>query len=177
MAIPQSSLMQPGPSFLAFSRFVGEQWSDEDSRPVRESLDMLSQGIEATVQARRTHQDPAVIIPIARDLMRHARDHQLMLTGMGSAWHALYEFGAYQRALRDWREELGAWLDALEQGSKRERRLFQQFELRAWKTLGEATLLIDMYERGSTLHSVRPEPAPPAAPQPLWSLVRRWWRH
>jgi hypothetical protein len=177
MVNPQTSLMPPGQSFLAFSRFVSEQWNDEDSRQVRESLALLSQGIEEAVHARRTQQDVGVIVPVVRSLVQGAREHQLMLTGMGSAWHALYEFGAYQRALRDWRDVLDAWLLALEKGGGRERRFFQQFELRAWKTLGEATLLIDMYERGSSLHSQRPESAPPAVPLPLWSRVRRWLQH
>ena len=169
--------MPPGQSFLAFSRFVSEQWNDEDSRQVRESLAILSQGIEEAVHARRTQQDVGKIVPVVRMLVHKAREHQLMLTGMGSAWHALYEFGAYQRALREWRDVLEVWLQALENRGARERRLFQQFELRAWKTLGEATLLIDMYERGSALHSLRPESAPPPMPLPLWARFRRWLRH
>ena len=46
----------------------------------------------------------------AVDITRHAaalvqavRAHQLFLTGLGSAWHSLYEFGAYQNALRELR--------------------------------------------------------------------------
>jgi hypothetical protein len=27
------------------------------------------------------------------------REHQRLLTGLGSGWHTLYEFGVYQRAL------------------------------------------------------------------------------
>lgn len=176
MPSTRTSLMPPGQSFNAISRLLREGMADEDSRQMRDSLGALSSQIEAVVGVRRTQKDVATIVPAAQALVRCAREHQLFLTGLGSAWHALYEFGAYQRALRELRDALDAWLRALEQRSGREGRLFGQFELLAWRTLGEAVLLIDMYEHGSAMHSEWPRSqAEPRAP--LLARLRRWLNH
>ncbi|OYX11242.1 MAG: hypothetical protein B7Z11_05070, partial [Acidovorax sp. 32-64-7] len=85
----------------------------------------------------------------------------------------LYEFGAYQRALRELRDAVAAWQQALERHSARESACFRQFELLAWRTLGEALLLIDMYEHDSGPQSDLPD----ALPQRLsgWQRVRAWF--
>jgi hypothetical protein len=176
MPPPRTSSLLPGQSFNAISRLLREGLADEDSRQMRDSLGALSQQIEAAVGARRTHKDPAAIVPEVQALVRGAREHQLFLTGLGSAWHALYEFGAYQRALRELRDALDAWLRALEQRSGREGRLFSQFEQLAWRTLGEALLLIDMYEQDGTQPSEWPRSEPQARPAFLVRL-RRWLGH
>lgn len=176
MPSPRTSLPLPGQSFNAISRFLREGLADEDSRQMRDSLGALSQQIEEAVNARRRHKDAAAIVPTVQALVRVAREHQLFLTGLGSAWHALYEFGAYQRALRELRDALDAWLRALEQRSGREGRAFSQFELLAWRTLGEALLLIDMYEQGGASPSEWPRSQPlPRAP--LLVRLRRWLGH
>ena len=176
MPSPRTSLLSPGQSFNAISRFLREGLADEDSRQMRDSLGTLSQQIEDAVHARRTHREAAAIVPMVQTLARGAREHQLFLTGLGSAWHALYEFGAYQRALRELRDALEAWLRALEQRSGREGVLFDQFELLAWRTLGEALLLIDMYEHGGPTASELP-PSLPLPRLPLLVRLRRWLRH
>ena len=70
--------------------------------------------------------------------------HQLFLTGLGSAWHSLYEFGAYQNALRELRCAVESWHKALVQRRADEGAGFDRMELLAWRTLGEGLLLIDM---------------------------------
>lgn len=136
-------------SFGDISRFLREGVADEESRQLRDSLGALSTHIDEAVRARRTSTDTSVIAQRVAALTQCAREHQLFLTGLGSAWHALYEFGAYQRALRELRNAIAAWQQMLERRSSKESASFDQFELLAWRTLGEALLLIDMYEHQS----------------------------
>ena len=163
-------------SFGDISRFLREGVADEDSRQLRDSLSALSTHIDDAVRERRTTTDTAAITRRVVSLAQCAREHQLFLTGLGSAWHALYEFGAYQRALRELRNAVTAWQQALEQRNTRESACFDQFELLAWRTLGEALLLVDMYEHQSEPVSELPgdEPPPRSALQRAAAWLRRW---
>ena len=51
---------------------------------------------------------------------------------------------------------------------------FGQFELLAWRTLGEALLLIDMYEHQSDPAGDLADAAPPRSVSAL-QRVRAWW--
>lgn len=162
-------------SFGDISRFLREGVADEESRQLRDSLGALSSHIDEAVRARRTSTDTAVIALRVAALAQCAREHQLFLTGLGSAWHALYEFGAYQRALRQLRDSIAAWQQMLERRSSKESASFDQFELLAWRTLGEALLLVDMYEQQSNppsdLHDSRL-----VQKRPMLHRVRGWFR-
>jgi hypothetical protein len=157
-------------SFGDISRFLREGVADEESRQLRDSLAALSMQIDESVRIRRTSTDTTAIARRVAMLSHCVREHQLFLTGLGSAWHALYEFGAYQRALRELRQAISEWQEMLERRSARESARFDQFELLAWRTLGEALLLIDMYEHQSDAGSEMHETAPW---QRKKSLVRR----
>lgn len=161
-------------SFGDISRFLREGVADEDSRQLRDSLGVLSTQIDEAVRTRRTSTDTAEITRRVVALSHSAREHQLFLTGLGSAWHALYEFGAYQRALRELRNAIADWQSMLEQRSTKESASFDQFELLAWRTLGEALLLIDMYEHQSNPASDLQD-MPPRKPSALQRL-RAWFR-
>ena len=149
MPATQPSQLLTLQSFGDISRFLREGVADEDSRQLRDSLGALSTQIDEAVRARRDSTDTDDITRRVVALSQCAREHQLFLTGLGSAWHALYEFGAYQRALRELRNAVTQWQQALERRSSQESACFDQFELLAWRTLGEALLLIDMYEHQS----------------------------
>jgi hypothetical protein len=86
----------------------------------------------------------------------------------------LYEFDAYQRVLRELRDAIAAWQQALEHHSPREQACFRLFELLAWRTLGEALLLIDMYEHDSDPPSDLSEALPPRLSG--WQRVQAWLR-
>jgi len=164
-------------SFAAFSQFLGEEAALEETRTLRASLATLSAHIEQVTQARRTRQEPAAIARQVATLSRQARQHQLLLTGMGSAWHALYEFGAYQRALRELRQALERWQQALAQRDAAEPEQFGEFERLAWRTLGEALLVLDIYEQqsgGGAPAPLLPARAPAPARTPLLARLRRW---
>lgn len=165
-------------SFGDISRFLREGVADEDSRQLRDSLGALSMQIDEAVRARRTSTDTEGIMRRVATLSHCAREHQLFLTGLGSAWHALYEFDAYQRALRELRNAITDWQQMLERRSTKESASFDHFELLAWRTLGEALLLIDMYEH----HNDPPSDLLDAPPRKASALQRarawlnRWGR-
>lgn len=161
-------------SFGDISRFLREGVADEDSRQLRDSLGALSLHIDGAVRTRRTSTDTAEIMRRVVALSHIAREHQLLLTGLGSAWHALYEFGIYQRALRELRNAIADWQLMLERRSTKERASFDHFELLAWRTLGEALLLIDMYEHQSAPQSDLQDMPPPKAS--VLQRARAWWR-
>lgn len=175
MPASRTFLPQSIQSFGDISRFLREGVADEDSRQLRDSLGNLSGLIEEAVRIRRTSTDAPLIHHAATTLFQGARDHQLLLTGLGSAWHGLYEFGAYQRALWELRLSIAAWKESLEQRQASEASCFDKFELLAWRTLGEALLLIDMYEQGGGVEQGG-EPAPSVGRTPWWQRARRWMR-
>jgi len=167
-------------SFGDISRFLRSGVADEDSRQLRDSIGALAQRIDEAIAARRTAPanaelaDTAEITRRAAELARCVREHQFFVTGLGSAWHALYEMGAYQNALRGLRRAAEAWHAALAERNPSERAAFDRLELLAWRTLGEGLMLIDMYEHNETADS---EPAPPP-PRPLgrWRRALAWLR-
>lgn len=162
-------------SFGDISRFLREGVADEESRQLRDSLGALSSHIDEAVRARRGGTDTSAITQRVAALAQCAREHHLFLTGLGSAWHGLYEFGAYQRALRELRNAIADWLRMLEWRSPKESESFHQFELLAWRTLGEALLLVDMYEQQSHPQSDLAAPLPPRKRSAL-QRARAWWR-
>ncbi|WP_313314784.1 hypothetical protein [Pulveribacter sp.] len=162
-------------SFAALSQFLSEGAAHEDTRPLREHLSTLSGHIEQATQARRAHQDADAIERQLALLARCVQEHQRLLTGMDSAWHALYEFGAYQRALRELRDALARWRQALAaRDAAAETERFGQFERLAWRTLGEALLVMDIYEHqgGSPLQALSTPPRPSRTP--LLARLRSW---
>lgn len=168
--LPSQQTLQ---SFGDISRFLREGVADEESRQLRDSLSALSTQIDEAVRIRRTSTDTTAITRRVLTLSHCAREHQLFLTGLGSAWHALYEFGAYERALRELRNAIADWQQMLERRSPKESASFDQFELLAWRTLGEALLLIDMYEQGSRGEGGA-EPLAPPRRRPWWQRALRW---
>ncbi|MFN9727684.1 hypothetical protein [Acidovorax sp.] len=172
MPVQRSSHQLTLQSFGEISRFLREGVADEESRQLRDSLGALSEQIDAVVRTRRTSTDTAEIIQRVEALSTCTREHQFFLTGLGSGWRGLYEFGFYQGALRELRRAIDAWQQTLERRSSRERASFDAFELLAWRTLGEALLLIDMYEQSSNPPSEMP--GPPADPAGAVTRMLGW---
>ena len=160
-------------SLGGISRFVRDGGANEESHQLRASAGALAQCIEVAVRARRLRSDPATITQAAQALAQGVRTHQHFLTGLDSAWHALYGFAAYQAALVELLRATQTWQQALVQRSAQEGAAFDRAELLAWRTLGEGMLLIDLYEQDSSIPH-----APVSRPKPLpaWRRVLRWWR-
>ena len=173
MPASRTFLSQSFQSFGDISRFLREGVADEESRQMRDSMVVLAQAVDVAVRTRRARDDAASITRHAAALVQGVRAHQLFLTGLGSAWHSLYEFGAYQSALRELRRAVEAWHKTLEQRRPDEGAGFDRMELLAWRTLGEALLLIDMYEQGSRGEGGA-EPPVPSRSRSWWQRALRW---
>lgn len=186
MQAPRSRTELTVHSFDDVSRFLRSGMADEESRQLRESVGALAQQIDEAVRLRRApaagadpghRSDEAAIARCAARLAQRVAEHQRFLTGLGSAWHGLYEMGAYQNALRGLRRAVNAWHNALLQRSADEGEAYAHLEPLAWRTLGEGLLLIDMYEQGGGVQS-EPNSPPAALRKPAGFLERsvRWLR-
>lgn len=177
-ALPTSALRHGPQTYSGFGRWSRQPPSDEDSGALRASIGRLSEQIEAAIAARRAGRGAAVVQACAQLLAQGLAEHQRFLTGMGSDWHALYEFAAYQRALRELRALLARWQQRLVQRERSEAQCFRAFETLAWRTLGEGALLIDMYERGESSQGAALESTRPTRgrrPGSWRARLRAWW--
>ncbi len=162
--------------FASVTRFLQQDAASPDTLALRASLLSLSSQLEQATQTRREHHPIDSIERQAASLARQARQHQLQLTGMDSAWHGLYEFGAYQQAVLTLRKALEHWRQSLRQRSASEPQDFAEFERLAWRTLGEALLVLDLYEQqsGGRPASIPPSMPPVAAKPTLLGRLRAW---
>lgn len=150
-------------------------WAEEELQQWRTSLGALAQCIENALQARRLRRDADHITHCALALGQGVRQHQFFLTGLNSAWHALYSFDAYQNAQQELSGAVRDWRQALEQRSLREGPCFDRVERLAWRTLGEGVLLVDIYTHGNGPLSEQP-PAPLERSGAAWLRLRAWWQ-
>ena len=157
------------------SRFWRDAWADEELRDWRASLGALAQCVENALQARQQSRDAEDTIGHADALLRGVRQHQFFLTGLESAWHALYSFDAYQNAQEELSVAVLDWREALEERSPNEGECFERVELLAWRSLGEGVLLVDIYEHGNGPLSEVP-PAPLGRCGAAWLRLRAWWQ-
>lgn len=168
-------------SFGDVSRFLRSGVADEDSRQLRDSIGALAQRIDESIRVRRiapmqgADADTPEITRQAAELVKCVREHQFFVTGLGSAWHSLYEMGTYQNALRILRRTAEAWHGALVERTSKEGAAFDRIELIAWRTLGEGLMLIDMYEQSEDLRS-EPADVPHKPPTTGWRRVLGWLR-
>ena len=169
----------PSPSLQSLddiSRYLREGGANGESRQLRASVGALAQRIEAAMRTRRLRRDPVAITRAAAALVQGVRDHQWFLTGLGSAWHALYGFAAYQGAVAELLRAAQAWQQLLERRSRREGAAFDRAELLAWRTVGEALLLIDLYEQDGNTNSAVLAVMTSAAPRlSAWQRAQQWW--
>lgn len=134
-------------SFGELSQFLRGAVADEDSRQFSEGMGVLATHIEAIVAGLRLDRSRATVAPLLMDFLTVLRDHRTMVVGLGLEWRGLYEYAAYLQALNNFRVLIGQWL--LHGGARGEKLKLsaEDFELVAWRTLGEGMLLIDMYEQ------------------------------
>jgi hypothetical protein len=160
-------------SFGELSNFLRGSVADEDSRQLSESMGQLSVHIEAIIAGLRLSRDRASIAPMLVDLLTVLRGHRNLVVNLGLAWRGLYEYAAYLQAMNNFRVLIGQWL--LDGGPRSAELLLsaEDFELVAWRTLGEGMLLVDMYEQWTG----REQPDPASAPeQPQVERAIQWWK-
>ena len=87
------------------------------------------------------------VAPMLVDLLTVLRGHRNLVVNLGLQWRGLYEYAGYLQALNNFRVLIGQWL--LDGGPRSKELLLtaEDFELVAWRTLGEGMLMIDMYEQ------------------------------
>src|SRR3954468_11024296 len=137
-------------TFGDLSNFLRGAVADEDSRVLSESMAELSVHVEAIIAALRVNRVRTTIAPMLVDLLTVLRGHRNLVVNLGLPWRGLYEYAAYLQALNNCRVLIGQWL--LDGGPRSVDLLVtaEDFELVAWRTLGEGMLLIDMYEQWNT---------------------------
>jgi hypothetical protein len=162
-------------TFGELSNFLRSAVADEDSRLLSESMAHLSVHIEAIIAALRRNRMRTTIAPMMVDLLTVLRGHRNLVVNLGLPWRGLYEYAGYLQALNNFRVLIGQWL--LDGGPRSEQLQLtaEDFELIAWRTLGEGMLLIDMYEQwlGSEHHD---ESTLGGLDKPQVERAVQWWK-
>ncbi len=162
-------------SFDQLSQFLRGAASDEDSRQLSEGMGQLAARIEAIITALRQSRERATVAPMLVDLLTVLRGHRRAIVNLGLPWRGLYEYAGYLQALTNFRVLIGQWL--LEGGPHSAQLLLaaEDFELVAWRTLGEGMLLIDMYEDW-VAQDAPEESGLGALPEPQVQRAIHWWQ-
>jgi hypothetical protein len=134
-------------SFGELSNFLRGAVADEDSRLLSESMAAVSVPIEAIIAALRVNRIRSGVAPMLVDLLTTLRGHRNLVVNLGLPWRGLYEYASYLQALNNFRVLIGQWLLAGGPSSTELLLTAEDFELVAWRTLGEGMLMIDMYEQ------------------------------
>ena len=153
--LPSTSRLLPGgisnfPSINTFgelSNFLRNAIADEDSRIFSESMQSLALHAEAVVASLRLSRNRDRAAPALMDMLTVLRDHRSMVVSLGLAWRGLYEYAAYLQALNNFSVLIGQWLLHIDPWEDEVNVTPEEFALVTWRTLGEGTLLIDMYEQ------------------------------
>lgn len=162
-------------SFGELSQFLRGAVADEDSRQFSESMGQLANHVEAIVAALRLARQRTTVAPQLVDMLTVLRGHRQLVVSLGLPWRGLYEYAAYLQALNNFRVLIGQWL--LE-GSPRSTELTvtaEDFELVAWRTLGEGLLLIDMYEQWRSSEEQQ-QSALDRLEEPQVQRAMQWWK-
>jgi hypothetical protein len=161
-------------SFDQLSQFLRDSVADEDSRQLSEGMGQLAGRIEAIIAALRKSHERATVAPMLVDLLTVLRAHRNQVVNLSPPWRGLYEYAGYLQALNNFRVLIGQWLLAGGSASAELPLGAEDFELVAWRTLGEGMLLIDMYEQWAAqetpAESTLGEP-----PEPQVQRAIRWW--
>lgn len=162
-------------TFGELSNFLRSAVADEDSRLLSESMAQLSVHVEAIIAALRVNRIRTTIAPMLVDLLTVLRGHRSLVVNLGLAWRGLYEYAAYLQALNNFRVLIGQWLlDGGPRGTELALSA-EDFELVAWRTLGEGMLMIDMYEQWLGSES-QDESTLGSLDQPQVERAVQWWK-
>jgi hypothetical protein len=139
-------------SFGELNHFLRSARADEESLQLADGMGGLSVSIEAVLTRLKPPAGLAEASTQLIDLMTTLREHRALVIGLSPAWRGLYEYASYLAALNNFRVLIGQWLLPPEEGSHGDAAPAQNisledFELIAWRTLGEGMLLIDMHEQ------------------------------
>ena len=145
--IPSSSHLLPSLSFGELSNLLRSQLADEDSRLLTEGMQQVAlqaEGVAAGLRLGRRREHAA---PLLMDMLTVLRDHRALVLNLGASWRGLYEYAGYLQALNSFRALIGQWLLDVDPWLGELQVSPEEFTLVAWRTLGEGTLLVDVYEQ------------------------------
>lgn len=164
-------------TFGELSSFLRSAVADEDSRKFSDTMSQLSVHIETLIAALKAGRERERVAPMLVDFLTVLRNHRNFVVHLGLAWRGLYEYAAYLQALNNFRVLIGQWL--LDGGTQsRELSLnAEDFELVAWRTLGEGMLLVDMYEQWINGPGASDDgPTLSGAKEPQVARAVQWWK-
>ena len=171
-AHPLRSLPEHWRTWAGESR-LNRVWLNElivgDLQPMHQQLALLAGALDEAVRVRYAGSARPAVEEAIQQLDLAVLDHQHFLTTLGAVWHALYEFPAYQRLLKGFREVVHAWQQSVLVGDAQEPEHFRRCERLGWRLLGDACLLIDMFAESAAVAGGFDA----AAMQP-WYRTRRW---
>jgi len=166
-------------SFGALSDFLRAAVADEELLQMGESMRAMASHIEAIVGYLSTKSNPVARTEMLMDLLAALRQHRALVVELGPVWRRLYEYAAHFTSLNNFRVLVGQWVvDPVDASEMPLRPLSRtDFELVAWRMLGDGAMLIDKYEqrRGqqSASEEFESELEPPDAS--LVARARAWW--
>lgn len=162
-------------SFTQLSQFLRGSVADEDSRRMSDSMSQLAGHIEAIIAGLRRNGLRTSVAPLLVDLLTVLRAHRNLVVNLGLPWRGLYEYAGYLHALNNFRVLIGQWL--LDGGPRSAQLLLtaEDFELVAWRTLGEGVLLIDMYEHWARSEA-KEQSVLGALQEPQLERAVQWWK-
>ena len=176
LVIDPSTQLPSIQSFGELSHFLRSAMADEESLQLADGMGGLSIGIEAVLLQLQPPSGPAEAATPLIDLMTTLREHRALVIGLSPAWRGLYEYASYLSALNNFRVLIGQWLlppGQADEKAQAQHIPLEEFELVAWRTLGEGMLLIDMYEQ---LRDQAPaESSPSALDATRLDRARSWW--
>jgi hypothetical protein len=158
-------------SFGELSNFLRSAVADEESLQMGDSMGTLASHIEAIVAGLKTRRSRESLAPQLMDLMTILREHRALVIRLSPAWRGLYEYASYLSALNNFRVLIGQWL--LDKAHDEQAVGIENFELIAWRTLGEGMLLIDMYDQWRQQEAG--ESAIGTLEDPRVERARNWW--
>jgi hypothetical protein len=141
--------------FDELNQFLAASSGDKESKTLAQGMAGLAAGIDKVLAGIKTEPqvDPAGQAAALMDLMTILREHRRLVIALSAHWRSLYEYPAYLAGLNNFRILISQWLLAASPKvesnplSPVQEVSLEDFELAAWRTLGDGTLLIDMYEQ------------------------------
>jgi hypothetical protein len=137
----------PSMPFGELSNFLRSALADEDSRQLSEGMQQLALQAESIAAGLRLDRRREHAAPLLMDMLTVLRDHRAMVVNLDLRWRGLYEYAGYLQALNNVRVLIGQWLLDVAPWGGELQVTPEEFTLVTWRTLGEGTLLIDMYEQ------------------------------
>lgn len=161
-------------SYEQLSQFLRGSTDDEEAQLMSAGMRDLAGHIEAIIDVLRESRERSTAAPLLVDLLDVLRAHRKQVINMGLPWRGLYEYAGYLQALTNFRVLIGQWL--LDGGPRSTQLALtaEDFELVAWRTLGEGMLLIDMYEQWVAAEDPDASGLAPL-PEPQVQRAIRWW--